>query len=681
MTTQPHTPNPPPDRPKKGKDKKIFSCHSCRRRKLKCDRFDPCGACQVRGEGDRCTWEEGQRPERHHCESLEKLPKMISNLGKEVQELKLLNSSLMEKFHGKGGDGVAETLALMTPDLRPPSNGGISCDSNSRWGLQLSDIHQWTSYQLMALLPASPLLWGLVSHYIFSSASLTGFIDIHQIIGDVEEVEHLRQGFDMCQAPKTLKVKLSRILACASLAAVDLDPDKAQELGIEVSEIDALVRDLYRKARMLITPADGDTVPTTSSSNTTSTLARNAIHNSLDEPSNNGVMSRTPPPTRYDPTLLGVVSIKILLLLTARSFATPSEYLKLHLDAISSAVDASLDSAGSAGMSPAKNEWCWQLWSTLCVMDWTSPGIYHHGSYFIRPEMLRDPPSPSPVTDDDHGTTLDRLRQTRHYLEYALALAHLARRAEDCILRPGPVSPSQAADLCAELDTLDHNLSFYQLLGSAGSRSEGRDSPSSGRSTWPGGEGSEHLARRTPQVQKMHLSLELGLIRFKLFRHETFHLLHEASTAAPLRLMCLDACMDACILVLAQCRRLGNGDGIVDQVPDIFEVAKRPCTGSLRRVLQPASAAALIGQVLLHESQSADGMGILARADHPPPPGREFFAFAGGAENNWASIARLSGEKVGVLQWHVNTVLSLLEAMQGTSSLARSKLSLHMQCM
>lgn len=48
---------------KKSKDKKIVSCHSCRRRKLKCDRSDPCGACQARNEGHLCTWEEGQRPE------------------------------------------------------------------------------------------------------------------------------------------------------------------------------------------------------------------------------------------------------------------------------------------------------------------------------------------------------------------------------------------------------------------------------------------------------------------------------------------------------------------------------------------------------------------------------------------------------------------------------------------
>ncbi|OQD86196.1 hypothetical protein PENANT_c008G02074 [Penicillium antarcticum] len=675
MTTQPHTPNPP--RPKKTKDKKIFSCHACRRRKLKCDRFDPCGACQARGEGDRCTWEEGQRPERHHCESLEHLPKMISNLSKEVQELKLLNSSIMENFRGKGTDAMADT-ALMTPEPRPHSNGGLSYNHNSQWGSKLSEPHQWTTFELMTLLPASPLLWGLVSHYISSSASLTGFIDVHQLINDVEEVENIRQAFDMSQACKALQIKVSRIISCASLAVVDLDLAKAQELGIEAYEIDALIRDLYRKARMLITPTDADMISTTSLS-TTTTSSISSIHNTLDQSSNNVAISQTPPPTSYDPTLLGVVSIKILLLLTARSFAAPSEYLKLHLDAISSAIDVSLDSAGSPDMSPAESELRWQLWSTLCVMDWSSPGIYHHGSYFIRSEMLRDPPSPSPVADDSNAMSLDRLQQTRHYLEYSLGLAHLARRAENCILRTGPVLPSQAADLCAELDNFDHNLSFYQLLGSASSTSEGRTSPSSNGATWLARESIKHSARHATQVQKMHLSLELGLIRFKIFRHEAFHLLHEPSTAAPLRLMCLDACMDACILVLSLCRRLGNGEAIIDRVPDIFEVANRPCTGSLRRVLQPASAAALVGQVLLHESRSADGM--VTRPDQPVPPGRDFFAFAGGFKNNWAVPARLSEEKVSVLQWHVNTVLSLLEAMRGTSSLARSKLGLHMQCM
>ncbi|KAJ5713566.1 C6 finger domain protein [Penicillium malachiteum] len=672
-----------PSRPKKTKDKKIFSCHACRRRKLKCDRFDPCGACQSRGEGARCTWEEGQRPERHHCESLETLLGMIVNLSKEVQELKLLNSNMMENFAGRSTEIMhVVDPASMTPEPRSYSYGDLSFDPNSHQGSQLLDPHQWTSFELTALLPASPLLWGLVSHYvrpsqfvlkrISSFASLTGFIDVHQLIADVEEVEKSRQAFDMSQTCEAFRIKISRILACASLAAVDLDVAKIKQLGIENNGVDALIRDLSRKARMLIVPADADTIPTTSSLVTTPSPISN-IYNTLDLNSNNMSSSQTPS------TQLEIVSIKILLLLTARCFAAPSEYLKIHLDAISSAIDVSLDSANSPDISPAESELRWQLWSTLCIMDWSSSGIYHHGSYFIRPEMLPVLSSPAPVADDSNDTDLERRQQTRHYLEYSLGLAHLARRAEDCILRTGPVSPSQAAALCAELDTFNHNLRFYELLGSTSPPPERVNSPSSNEGVWLARESIKHSARHATNVQKMQLSLDLELIRFKILRHETFYLLHEPSTAAPLRTMCLDACMDACILVLALCRRLRSGADIIDRMPDAFEGDNQPSTGSLRRTLQPASVAALVGQVLLHEFRSVNG--IFTRPDQPVGRGQNSFAFSSGFKNSWAGSASVSEQKVSALQWHVNTVLSLLETMHETSLLARYKLGLHVQGM
>ena len=42
--------------------KRTTSCENCRRRKLKCDRRAPCGACIDRGEGINCTWEDGVQP-------------------------------------------------------------------------------------------------------------------------------------------------------------------------------------------------------------------------------------------------------------------------------------------------------------------------------------------------------------------------------------------------------------------------------------------------------------------------------------------------------------------------------------------------------------------------------------------------------------------------------------------
>ncbi|KAJ5613827.1 C6 finger domain protein [Penicillium herquei] len=642
---------PTPSRPRKTKDQKIFSCHACRRRKLKCDRFDPCG-----------------------CESLETLRGMILNLSKEVQELKLLNSNMMESFAGRSTEIMhVVDPASMTPEPRSYLDGGLSFDPNIYQGSQLLDPHQWTSFELTALLPASPLLWGLVSHYFSYFASLTGFIGVYQLIADVEEVEKIRQSFDMSQSCEAFRIKISRILACASLGAVDLDVAKIKQLGIESNEVDALIRDLSRKARMLIVPADADTIPTTSSLVTTPSTISNIYYNTLDLNSNNMSSSQTPS------TQLEIVSIKILLLLTARCFAAPSEYLKIYLDAIWSAIDVSLNSANSPDIPPAESELRWQLWSTLCIMDWSSSGIYHHGSYFIRPEMLPALSSPAPLAKDSNETDPERRQQTRHYLEYSLALAHLARRAEDCILQTGPVSPSEAAALCAELDTFNHNLRFYELLGSTSPPPERVNTPSSNEGVWLARESIKYSARHATNFQKMQLSLDLELIRFKILRHETFYLLHEPSTAVPLRTMCLDACMDACILVLALCRRLRNGADTIYRMPDAFEGDNQPSTGSLRRTLQPASVAALVGQVLLHEFRSVNG--LFTRLDQPVGCGQNSFAFSSGFKNSWAVSASISEQKASALQWHVNTVLSLLETMHETSSLVRYKLGLHVQCM
>ncbi|EPQ29568.1 uncharacterized protein PFL1_02787 [Pseudozyma flocculosa PF-1] len=48
---------------KKRAPKKAVSCEACRRRKLKCDRGWPCGACQDRNESSLCEWADGVQPQ------------------------------------------------------------------------------------------------------------------------------------------------------------------------------------------------------------------------------------------------------------------------------------------------------------------------------------------------------------------------------------------------------------------------------------------------------------------------------------------------------------------------------------------------------------------------------------------------------------------------------------------
>lgn len=177
--------------PKKGKDKKIWSCHSCRRRKLKCDRSDPCGACQARGEGNSCTWEEGQRPEKNNRESLEQLPSLIQKLTQEVKELKASNAELVQNFLHKGGTTSLEdrsTTLRKTQDVSPvvgrsgtsslnpvsspsrlPRAPFLTMCSALPQGSDLShqnpDRQRWTHSRIAALLPESNLLWGLLCHF------------------------------------------------------------------------------------------------------------------------------------------------------------------------------------------------------------------------------------------------------------------------------------------------------------------------------------------------------------------------------------------------------------------------------------------------------------------------------------------------------------------------------------
>lgn len=42
--------------PKKKRRRQALSCTECKRRKIRCDRVQPCVPCKKRGEGDKCRW-------------------------------------------------------------------------------------------------------------------------------------------------------------------------------------------------------------------------------------------------------------------------------------------------------------------------------------------------------------------------------------------------------------------------------------------------------------------------------------------------------------------------------------------------------------------------------------------------------------------------------------------------
>ncbi|TIB76480.1 hypothetical protein E3Q23_01853 [Wallemia mellicola] len=55
-------------KPKKTRNRQALSCTECKRRKIKCDRQQPCGACTKRHEEHKCVWEEKKviKPRTNH---------------------------------------------------------------------------------------------------------------------------------------------------------------------------------------------------------------------------------------------------------------------------------------------------------------------------------------------------------------------------------------------------------------------------------------------------------------------------------------------------------------------------------------------------------------------------------------------------------------------------------------
>lgn len=118
MTSNPEdsaaTSNQTNDAGKKKSTKKAVSCEPCRRRKLKCDRGWPCGACRDRGESSKCEWAEGVRPQATGRDSgdssqvnerLDRLEAMMgaiaSSLGVDLPGAKSTTSSNSNAAHRK----------------------------------------------------------------------------------------------------------------------------------------------------------------------------------------------------------------------------------------------------------------------------------------------------------------------------------------------------------------------------------------------------------------------------------------------------------------------------------------------------------------------------------------------------------------------------------------------------
>ncbi|KAJ5287836.1 hypothetical protein N7478_003522 [Penicillium angulare] len=105
--------------PSRRRDKPQLSCNLCRRRKLKCDRNQPCGSCRHRGLSLSCTYPQSTTSETRH---IAKHSRQISSSGltERIGQLEKLISSLV-------GDD-ARRKAPSQVDISYPSGPGPTKD-------------------------------------------------------------------------------------------------------------------------------------------------------------------------------------------------------------------------------------------------------------------------------------------------------------------------------------------------------------------------------------------------------------------------------------------------------------------------------------------------------------------------------------------------------------------------
>jgi hypothetical protein len=105
--------------------KKAVSCEGCRRRKLKCDRGWPCGACRDRDEAHLCSWEGGTRPQgtgrdQENVPLLARMDKMEMLLGKIADHIGINGPST-----GNRNETKAHNAEISTPSSSVLTNTNV----------------------------------------------------------------------------------------------------------------------------------------------------------------------------------------------------------------------------------------------------------------------------------------------------------------------------------------------------------------------------------------------------------------------------------------------------------------------------------------------------------------------------------------------------------------------------
>ncbi|GAA6037126.1 hypothetical protein JCM8097_008749 [Rhodosporidiobolus ruineniae] len=174
---------------KKKRNRKPVTCAQCRRRKLKCDRGYPCGACRDRQEGHLCEWEGAIRLPQPHLTrdaeaqelrlQLDRLENLLGALGGTNPALLAaagLGGGAGGAVSAAGGEGgpntgvaeksAAEALGLLAANPGSPATGRSGSSSATARAQVLAQAP--TVSHLIALLPMKKELEALISRFIAS---------------------------------------------------------------------------------------------------------------------------------------------------------------------------------------------------------------------------------------------------------------------------------------------------------------------------------------------------------------------------------------------------------------------------------------------------------------------------------------------------------------------------------
>ncbi|GAA5978115.1 hypothetical protein JCM10908_004234 [Rhodotorula pacifica] len=158
---------------KKRRNRKPVTCAQCRRRKLKCDRGFPCGACRDRQEGHLCEWEGAIRLPQPHLTreaeaqelraQLDRLEGLLGGLSKTSLAAGPVGAvGLTNLGQAVAEENAAEALGLLAAEVS--SNGHASGSGQSRG--RPSSAAQANFAQLLALLPSKRELAQMAEQFI-----------------------------------------------------------------------------------------------------------------------------------------------------------------------------------------------------------------------------------------------------------------------------------------------------------------------------------------------------------------------------------------------------------------------------------------------------------------------------------------------------------------------------------